>query len=164
MSVLPYTKFVPRQQWEYSLRQAAELASVSVDTIKRRLRAGDLPHARQLDDPARTWVVPLGDLVAAGFTITPTNSIQAPAPPLELRQTRPGASLPETRLAVAEAVQKVHADYARTLADLLDRAIAALGTPLPQSANPGENGTREDEASTSLRLPRPPDIGAGAQS
>lgn len=115
-----------RQQWEYSLRHAAELSGVSVDTIKRRLRAGDLPHARKLDDPAHTWVVPLGDLVAAGFTITPTHSLQAPATPAP-RVVTPSGQSAEIRLAVAEAVQKVHAEYAQTLADLADRAIAALG-------------------------------------
>jgi hypothetical protein len=117
---------VARQDWEYPLRQAATLAGVSVDTIKRRLRAGDLPHARQLNDPARTWVVPLGDLVTAGFTIRPSTSLQAPPP--EPTVVRGQSGSPEVRLAVAEALQRVHAEYARSFADLADRAITALGS------------------------------------
>lgn len=109
-----------RTQWEYTLRQAAQLCSVSVDTIKRRLRAGDLPHARQLDDAAKTWVVPLGDLVAAGFTVTPRNSLQA----------RPGVGVADVdvQVAVAEALEKVHADYARRFAGLAAQAVDALAT------------------------------------
>jgi hypothetical protein len=114
-------------QWEYSLRHAAQLAGVSVDTIKRRLRAGDLPHARQRDDPARTWVAPLGDLVAAGFCITPSRSLQAPAPSAGPRPGEPDASPLQIRLAVAEAVQKVHAEYAQAFAELAAQAVKALG-------------------------------------
>lgn len=127
MSFMPYTHLVIRAQWEYSLRQAAELAGVSVDTVKRRLRAGDLPHARQLGDASHTWVVPLGDLVGAGFTITPAHSLQARPPQMNGGGRAGGSTQIEVQLAVAEAVQKVHADYARTLADLTAQAIAALG-------------------------------------
>lgn len=102
-------------QWEYSLRDAAKLAGVSVDTIKRRLRAGDLPHAHQRDDPAKTWVVPLGDLVAAGFSITPSHSLQAPnsIPNSQRAEVSPM----QVRLAVAEAVERVHAEYAQAFAE-----------------------------------------------
>ena len=112
-------------QWEYSLRDAAKLAGVSVDTVKRRLRAGDLPHAHQRDDPAKTWVVPLGDLVAAGFSITPSRSLQAPnsVPDSQRAEVSPM----QVRLAVAEAVQRVHAEYAQAFADLAAQAIEALG-------------------------------------
>lgn len=62
---------------EYSIKQAAAVASVSLDTIKRRLRAGDPPHARRLNDATFTWVVSLGDPAAAGLTISLSRSLQA---------------------------------------------------------------------------------------
>lgn len=137
-----------RAQWEYSLRHASELAGVSVDTVKRRLRAGDLPHARQLNDASKTWVVPLGDLVQAGFTIHPQHSLQAlPSAVAEHARARNGLTAAETRLAVAEAVQRVHSEYARTFADLAAQAIAALGArnggltmPEPPAPPAGRDG------------------------
>lgn len=134
---------VARTQWEYTLRQAAQLCSVSVDTIKRRLRAGDLPHARKLDDAARTWVVPLGDLVAAGFTVTPRTSLQA-------RTDQRGVDL-DVQVAVADALEKVHADYARRFAGLAARAVdalAVLAASAPQTAAAGSPG-----AVSAVRLP-----------
>jgi hypothetical protein len=128
-----------RPKWEYTLRQAAGLCAVSFDTIKRRLKAGDLPHARQLDDGARTWVVPLADLTAAGFTVRPV------APRAALSRKRPGEQTePEadliTRLAIAEALTAVHAEYAAAFGELASQAIAALTDPV--AARPG-GGNRD---------------------
>ena len=123
---------MPVQQWEYSLRQAAQVCAVSIDTIKRRLRAGDLPHARQLNDPAHTWVVPLGDLVHAGFTISPSKSREIPGaqrsgipavpPPYNLRSDDLAI-----RVAVAEAVRDVHAFYAEAFCRLASDLGCARG-------------------------------------
>ena len=132
-----------RAQWEYTLRQAGELAGVSVDTIKRRLRAGDLPHARQMGDPAKTWVVPLGDLVSAGFTIKPVRSLQGQNSSPE----RIGSSPLEVRAAVAEAVGKVHAEYAQALGELAAAAIAALGAQAGQVTLPTRDGESADASS-----------------
>ncbi|MFJ2203321.1 helix-turn-helix transcriptional regulator [Streptomyces violaceusniger] len=54
-------------------RQAAAACGVSRSTIRRRREAGDLPHAVQ--DEHRGWLIPVEDLLAAGFRL------HAPAPP-----------------------------------------------------------------------------------
>ncbi|MFI1452103.1 helix-turn-helix transcriptional regulator [Streptomyces virginiae] len=53
-------------------REAAAACGVSRTTIRRRREAGELPHAVQ--DPERGWMVPVDDLLAAGFRLN------APAP------------------------------------------------------------------------------------
>lgn len=54
-------------------REAAAACGVSRTTIRRRREAGDLPGAVQ--DSARGWLIPVEDLLAAGFRLN------APAPP-----------------------------------------------------------------------------------
>ncbi len=67
------------------IQEAAERMGVSVDTIRRRLRAGELPRAARETGSNAPWRIPLGDLIAAGLTpvasaaggvphATPTNS------------------------------------------------------------------------------------------
>ncbi|ROV64512.1 helix-turn-helix transcriptional regulator [Streptomyces globisporus] len=48
-------------------REAATACGVSRTTIRRRRDAGDLPGAVQ--DEARGWLIPVGDLLAAGFRL-----------------------------------------------------------------------------------------------
>ncbi|MFJ9096871.1 helix-turn-helix transcriptional regulator [Streptomyces globisporus] len=48
-------------------REAAAACGVSRTTIRRRREAGDLPGAVQ--DPARGWLIPVPDLLAAGFRL-----------------------------------------------------------------------------------------------
>lgn len=113
--------------WEYTIKQAANLCSVSTDTVKRRLRSGDLPHAHQLTDSARTWVIPLADLVAA----TP----QRPHAPL-----RNGDMENRIQLAVAQAESAVHATYARAFQELALEAIRADRRYLTSHPVEGEHG------------------------
>lgn len=54
-------------------REAAAACGVSRTTIRRRREAGELPGAVQ--DPHRGWLIPVDDLLAAGFRL------HAPAPP-----------------------------------------------------------------------------------
>jgi hypothetical protein len=54
-------------------REAATACGVSRTTIRRRREAGDLPNSVQ--DPQRGWLIPVDDLLAAGFRLN------APAPP-----------------------------------------------------------------------------------
>jgi hypothetical protein len=49
----------------FTLKQAAEEAGVSRDTIKRRNAAGEFPNAYQ--DHRGVWMIPLTDLLAAGL-------------------------------------------------------------------------------------------------
>ncbi|HEY2215653.1 MAG TPA: helix-turn-helix domain-containing protein, partial [Acidimicrobiales bacterium] len=91
-------------------REAAELAGCSKDTIVRARRAGRFPHAR-LDGQA--WMVPIDDLVAAGFSATGA----------EGRGTRPGAGVDHkaVNLDLARAQARIDA-----LEDLVDRQDAEL--------------------------------------
>lgn len=57
-------------------REAAAACGVSRTTIRRRREAGDLPGAVQ--DPQRGWLIPVEDLLAAGFRLN------APAGPDEV--------------------------------------------------------------------------------
>lgn len=58
--------------------EAAEACDVSIDTIKRRLKAGAFPHARQVGLD-RSWVIPVRDLVDAG--LLPASALALPATP-----------------------------------------------------------------------------------
>lgn len=56
--------------------EAAAACDVSIDTIKRRLKAGAFPHARQVGLD-RTWAIPVRDLVDAG--LLPASALALPA-------------------------------------------------------------------------------------
>ncbi|MGW6576348.1 helix-turn-helix transcriptional regulator [Streptomyces sp. NPDC054945] len=64
-------------------REAAAACGVSRSTIRRRREAGDLPGSVQ--DPERGWMVPVDDLLAAGFRLnapaSPDQAVPAPAAP-----------------------------------------------------------------------------------
>ncbi|MCX5401305.1 helix-turn-helix domain-containing protein [Streptomyces sp. NBC_00102] len=62
-------------------REAATACGVSRTTIRRRREAGDLPGAVQ--DPQRGWLIPVEDLLAAGFRLN------APAGPDEVTAVTP---------------------------------------------------------------------------
>lgn len=49
----------------YPLSRAAQMAGVSLSTVKRRLAAGEFPNA--VRDDSGAWLVPVEDLLAAGF-------------------------------------------------------------------------------------------------
>lgn len=55
------------QLYWLTLSEASATMGVSKDTLKRALRAGKLPNARQRDDDSRTWEIPIGDLASAGY-------------------------------------------------------------------------------------------------
>ncbi len=78
-------------------RQAAELVGCSKDTIIRARLAGRFPHA-SLDGP--TWVVSIGDLIAAGL-YDPTAESQVEQ--AHLRQMDNASGPHSTELARAEA-------------------------------------------------------------
>jgi hypothetical protein len=54
----------------YNPAEAALACGVSLDTVRRRIRAGKIPGAhRRGDAPFGEWVLPRAGLEAAGFTI-----------------------------------------------------------------------------------------------
>lgn len=58
-----------------SLARAAELAGVSRDTLKRRLKRGAFPgaHRGSGSGPGGPWLIPVGDLEAAGLIRHPAD-------------------------------------------------------------------------------------------
>lgn len=58
-------------------REAAAACGVSRTTIRRRREAGDLPGAVQ--DPVRGWLIPVPDLLAAGFRLNAPAGPDSPA-------------------------------------------------------------------------------------
>lgn len=60
-------------------REAAAACGVSRTTIRRRREAGDLPGAVQ--DQARGWLIPVEDLLAAGFRLNAPAGPDAPDVP-----------------------------------------------------------------------------------
>ena len=81
--------------------EAAALCDVSQDTIKRRLRAGAFPNARQAGVD-RHWVIPVLDLVAAG--LLPAGVLKADPP-------QPSESLPppDVRTQLGQALMEIRA-------------------------------------------------------
>ncbi|MEV3898351.1 helix-turn-helix transcriptional regulator [Streptomyces anulatus] len=58
-------------------REAATACGVSRSTIRRRREAGDLPGAVQ--DEVRGWLIPVEDLLAAGFRLNAPSGPDVPA-------------------------------------------------------------------------------------
>ncbi|WP_405533831.1 helix-turn-helix domain-containing protein (plasmid) [Streptomyces avidinii] len=136
-------------------REAAAACGVSRSTIRRRREAGDLPGSFQ--DPERGWMVPVDDLLAAGFRLN------APAPPDQASPASAGPAAPSdgegqdavvlraelARLNAEHALALAEARYGQKLAEAeaehlrrelvargehiadLQRAVAAL-TPAPE--------------------------------
>ncbi len=106
----------------WTLSEAAQHCSVSRSTVRRYRETGKLPNA--VKDPERGWIVPVGDLLAAG--LRPGRS----APLSEHAQSDAGPAHDlaqriqqlETQLTVERAqraaVEQVAAERERSLADL----------------------------------------------
>jgi hypothetical protein len=108
----------------FTLKQAAEEAGVSRDTIKRRNAAGEFPNAYQ--DHRGVWMIPLTDLLAAGLPPKlrqGDTQVQLPDAPGERPMPRSEfdtkADELEERLEQAQA----EADALRVRLDLLDLEI-----------------------------------------
>ena len=114
---------------ELTLTEAAKAAAVSRKTIRRRLDADEFPNARRLSSgagpAAGPWVIPVADLLAAGFQLhqqdTPDPEpiqTEQPEPELAAEVTRLEAELEteRTRRATAEALREA-ADQLRASAE-----------------------------------------------
>lgn len=77
---------------ELTLTEAATAAGVSRKTIRRRLDADEFPNAQRLDGPAGTatgpWVIPVTDLLVAGFALNAPDTPPEPAAPLPVDTDR----------------------------------------------------------------------------
>ncbi|MDN3297248.1 hypothetical protein QWM81_25040 [Streptomyces ficellus] len=99
-------------------RDAATACGVSRSTIRRRREDGAFPNAVQ--DPARGWLIPVDDLLAAGFRL------HAPAPPDEPGQ--PPATAP-----AALTAEGGHGQDAATLRAELERVRQEHALELAQA-------------------------------
>ncbi|MFJ1839886.1 MULTISPECIES: helix-turn-helix transcriptional regulator [unclassified Streptomyces] len=91
-------------------REAAAACGVSRTTIRRRREDGDLPGAVQ--DPKRGWIIPVDDLLAAGFRL------HAPTPP-DAPATQAGETGHDQERADVAALRSelAAAEYGRRLAE-----------------------------------------------
>lgn len=105
-----------------TMKDAADLCDVSRDTIKRDLRDGKYPNAIQSGGPGGPWLIPVGDLVAAGRH-TPTSDEDA-LEVVRARRADRDLTLLRERLAAAEARAERAEDEVTYLRRLLDRKAA----------------------------------------
>ncbi|MER5871938.1 helix-turn-helix domain-containing protein [Streptomyces sp. NPDC002044] len=129
-------------------REAALACGVSRTTVRRSREAGDLPGSVQ--DPKRGWMIPIDELLAAGYRLNAPAPADAPTTAPAGPVTTAGSDGPDTavlraelerlraehELALARAeVQHLRAQLAERgerIADL-QRAVAAL-SPAPERA------------------------------
>jgi len=118
---------------ELTLTEAAKAAGVSRKTIRRRIDDDKFPNARRLDSgagpAAGPWVIPVADLLAAGFKLHQQDAPDPePAPPEQTDEpTAPAAELVaevarlEAELAT-ERTRRATAEARREAADQLRAA------------------------------------------
>jgi excisionase family DNA binding protein len=112
------------EEW-LDIRTAAELAGVSDDTIRRRIRSGELPRAKRGERLTDPWSIPMGDLVSAGLL---------PGAPADAGPAVPSVSKPsamqkggrrDALLVHLGALREVHAVIERQIAIVEQLAIGA---------------------------------------
>jgi len=113
---------------ELSRVDAARACDVSVDTIKRRQKAGSFPNARQVGLD-RSWVIPVRDLVDAG--LLPAAALALPAQPAHLESPAARATSSATTAHMAEALAEIRglrAELARAQDEIAFlRQLVAVG-------------------------------------
>ncbi|MDP1794288.1 MAG: hypothetical protein Q8K63_09150 [Acidimicrobiales bacterium] len=100
---------------------------MSIDTVRRRMRAGAFPRAVRGAGPNAPWRIPMGDLVAAGLA------------PFPSERSIPPAHLPRAAALTAdeESVLVRHAA-------VLEEVIAVLGRQLKNVSKALEAARHED--------------------
>ena len=107
-----------------SPQQAADLCGVSIDTIRRRIKAGAIPGAVRLGDrPADPWSVPVDGLIAAGLCSQAAVDERAAALPPETEELLDRVRFLETELEAERTAARRREEH---LTDLLARANAEL--------------------------------------
>ncbi|TRV71774.1 hypothetical protein FKN01_31325 [Streptomyces sp. 130] len=167
-------------------REAAIACGVSRTTIRRRREAGELPGAVQ--DEQRGWLIPVEDLLAAGFRLhapAGAEDVTADSPAAgtgDRRQEQPAdvaalrAELEQQRL--AHALELATAEHAQALAEAesrhlrdqlaaqaahigdLRQALAAL-TPAPDRAALSPPAVPAQARETGSGAPRPQESASG---
>jgi len=123
-----------------TLTEAAKATKVSRKTLRRRLDSDEFPNARRLDGPTGTgtgpWVVPIADLLSAGFTLhspnddpptlTEPNETVARIVEFELRAEWHGQELARVKAERDQArndVEYERGELARSQADIVQGRI-----------------------------------------
>jgi len=121
---------------ELTIKEAATACGVSTKTVRRRLDADKFPNARRLDGPAGTesgpWVIPVGDLIAAGLQPgkpSPPDAQSEPAP--ETVADLPASQTDELRRLETENADLLRrAEVAEAIAEERERTIEAQAQAL----------------------------------
>ncbi|MDP9019775.1 MAG: helix-turn-helix domain-containing protein [Actinomycetota bacterium] len=134
-----------------TITEAARAADVDRRTIRRRLDAGDLPHAYREDDGEGPWRIPIDDLLAAGL------HLHAPAPPPPNDSDGPARGPVPPPPAFSEVAEwRRRAEVAEALAAERERTIRALELAL-RALGPGPPTTTEaSTGSPPAPVPAPP--------
>jgi hypothetical protein len=102
----------------FSYAEAADLTGVSADTIERDRKKGRYPGAYQDASRRNTWMIPVGDLVAAG-RLAPELVEQAET---ELAARRESRELRELREQVIRLQEQLRAAQQRSESLAADKA------------------------------------------
>ena len=137
-----------------TVKEAVDATQTSESTVKRRLRAGAFPNAVQTADGK--WMIPLGDLSAAGLRPGKMSKPDPVTPPADLaRELAAENAELRQRLAVAEALAsernriiEVQQQMLRMLEAKPAPAPAAPTPPVPVSATDAQSGA---QSPTSVR-------------
>jgi len=132
-----------------TLTEAAKATGVSRKTLRRRLDSDEFPNASRLDGPAGTgtgpWVVPIADLLGAGFTLHSPNDDQGDedesddhGDDLRVRELEHELELERERRRAAEALRVAaerNADDLRTALRMLETGASEPPTPVDSSTS-----------------------------
>ena len=124
-----------------TLTEAAKATKVSRKTLRRRLDSDEFPNARRLDGPTGTgtgpWVIPIADLLSAGFTLHSPDDDRAEDKPddhgvdLRIHDLEHELALERERRRAAEAIAAERAAALDDLRTALALAQRMLGTSAP---------------------------------
>lgn len=135
-----------------TVKEAVDATQTSESTIKRRLRAGSFPNAARTDDGK--WVIPLGDLSAAGLRPGKTAKPDPVTPEADrVRDLAAENAELRQRLAVAEALAGERNRIIDVQQQML-RMLEAKQAPAPEPAAVPMAGTPQAQAPVDVQGPR----------
>jgi len=129
-----------------TLTEAAKATGVSRKTLRRRLDAHEFPNASRLDGPAGDssgpWVIPIADLLGAGFTLHSSDDVQVEDKPddhsvdLRIHDLEHELALERERRRAADdlrAAAERNAEDLRTALRMLEAGPQPAWGPAPDS-------------------------------
>lgn len=134
-----------------TVKEAVGATQTSESTVKRRLRAGAFPNAVQTADGK--WMIPLGDLSAAGLRPGKIAKPDPVTPPADLARdlAAENAELRQ-RLAVAEALAGERNRIIEVQQQML-RMLEAKPAPAPAAPTPPAQVSATDAAQSGAQSP-----------